>query len=167
MMPPVICVFPNGGRSGYRGGVETMIIDELMPLIDKEYPTRAEAGGRAVAGFSMGGAGAVRLSLLHPELFCVAGSWGGGMWRGADEILAAAEQGVETLKGNGYGLLTVNGDRDRPEAFAPLAEKLSTLGVEHEVVVLEDTNHSLGLYYERAGEAMGKFLGRHLQWEGK
>jgi len=27
-LPPVICVFPNGGMSGYRGEVETMIIDE-------------------------------------------------------------------------------------------------------------------------------------------
>ena len=79
IVPPVICVFPNGGRSGYRGSVEKMIVEELIPLIDMRYPTKAEAGSRAVAGFSMGGAGAVRLSVIHPELFCAAGSWGGGM----------------------------------------------------------------------------------------
>ncbi len=162
-IPPVICVFPNGGRSGYRGEVERMIVEELIPLIDKTYPTKAETKSRAVAGFSMGGAGAVQLSIMHPELFCVAGSWGGGMWRGADELLAAAETGAETLKGNGYAVLLINGDRDRPEAFKPLAEKLSTLEIPHEVEVLKDTPHNLGLYYERGGKKMAEFLGEHLK----
>ncbi len=53
-VPPAICVFPNGGRSGYRGSVEKMIVEELIPLIDKSYPTKAQARSRAVAGFSMG-----------------------------------------------------------------------------------------------------------------
>ncbi|HYW78131.1 MAG TPA: alpha/beta hydrolase-fold protein [Thermoguttaceae bacterium] len=162
-VPPVICVFPNGGRSGYREGVEKMIIDELIPLIDKSYPTKAEAKSRAVAGFSMGGAGAVQFSLLHPELFCVAGSWGGGMWRGADALLAAAEKGADTLKGNAFSILLVNGDKDRPDAFTPLAEKLTQLKVEHQVVVLPDTPHNLGLYYQRAGDTMAQFLGKGLK----
>jgi enterochelin esterase-like enzyme len=162
-IPPAICVFPNGGRSGYSGDVETMIIEELIPLIDKEYPTKAEAASRAVAGFSMGGGGAVRLSLMHPELFCVVGSWGGGMRRGADAVCAAAQEGAATLKTNNYAVLMVNGDKDRPDAYEPLVEKLDKLGLEHEVVVLEDTPHNLGLYYERAGKKMAEFLGAHLK----
>ncbi len=161
-MPPVLCLFPNGGRSGYQDEVEKMIVEELIPLIDSTYPTKAETASRAVAGFSMGGAGAVRLSIMHPELFCVAGSWGGGMWRGADEILAAAAKGAKTLKSNDYALLLVNGDKDRPEAFKALAEKLSTLEIQHEVEVLADTPHNLGLYYKRAGKKMAAFLGEHL-----
>ena len=39
------------------GAVEEMIVDELIPLIDTSYPAKAEAKARAVAGFSMGGAG--------------------------------------------------------------------------------------------------------------
>jgi len=166
-MPPVICVFPNGGRSGYRGEVEKMIIEELIPLIDKNYPTKPEAKHRAVDGFSMGGAGSVQLSIIHPELFCVAGSWGGGMWRGADELLAAAEKNADMLKKNSYGVLLVNGDQDRPDAYQALVEKLTTLKVEHQVIVLPNTPHKLGLYYEGAGETMVKFLGQHLQATGK
>ncbi len=162
-MPSAICVFPNGGRSGYWGEVEQMIVKELIPLIDKTYPTKPEVGSRAVAGFSMGGAGAVQLSIKHPDLFRAAGSWGGGMWRGADELLAAAEKRVEKLKGNGYAVLLINGDKDRPEAFTPLAEKLSTLEIPHKVEVLKDTPHNLGLYYERAGRSMVEFLGKHLK----
>ena len=39
------------------------------------------------------------------------------MWRGADELLAAAEKGAEMLKNNDYAVLLINGDKDRPEAF--------------------------------------------------
>ena len=38
-LPPVLCVFPNGGMSGYRGEVEKMITEELIPTIDKDYRT--------------------------------------------------------------------------------------------------------------------------------
>ncbi len=162
-VPPVICVFPNGGRSGYRGSVETMIVKELIPLIDKDYRTKADAKSRAVAGFSMGGAGAVRLSIMHPELFCAAGSWGGGMWQDADAIVAAAESGAQTLRDNAYAALLINGDRDRPDAYKLLVQKLSELKIPYEVVVLPDTPHNLGLYYERAGKKMTQFLGKHLR----
>lgn len=162
-VPPVICVFPNGGRSGYRGDVETMIVRELIPLVDKDYPTKANVRSRAVAGFSMGGAGAVRLSLLHPDLFTAAGSWGGGMWRDADALLTAAADGAETLREKDYAALLINGDEDRPDAFTSIAEKFTTLKVPHEIIVLEDTPHNLGLYYERSGEKMARFLGERLQ----
>ncbi|MEQ8789231.1 MAG: alpha/beta hydrolase-fold protein [Pirellulaceae bacterium] len=163
VMPPVICVFPNGGRSGYRGEVETMIVDELIPLIDKSYPTKAEAGSRVVAGFSMGGAGSVRLSLLHPELFCAAASWGGGMWRDSETLLAAVDRDAKALKANAYATLLINGDQDRPDAYASLVEKLSAHAIPSQVVVLEDTPHNLGLYYQRSGKQMTDFLGEHLK----
>lgn len=63
----------------------------------------------------------MQLSIFHPELFCVAGSWGGGMWREADTLLEATEQNAGTLRGNSYSVLLVNGEQDRPEAFKPLA----------------------------------------------
>ncbi len=163
ILPAAICVFPNGGRSGYREKVEAMIVDELIPLIDASYPTRPEAKARAIAGFSMGGAGAVQLSIRHPDLFCAAGSWGGGLWRDAEALLEAAESGAETLRRNSYTALLVNGSDDRPDAFKPLAEKLAALKITHEVVVLPDTNHNLGLYYERAGEKLVAFLGKSLK----
>ena len=41
--------------------VETMIVKELIPLIDSRYRTIAERGGRAVHGFSMGADGCLKL----------------------------------------------------------------------------------------------------------
>jgi len=165
--PEAICVLPNGGMSGYRGEVESMIIDELIPLIDRDYRTKAEASGRALAGFSMGGAGSVRLSILHPELFCAAGSWGGALsWRGSGEdspLLPAAKASAKKLKSNKFALLTINGDQDRPEAFAPLNRILKPLEIPHKVVTLDDTKHNLGHYYERSADTMLAFLAKQLR----
>ncbi|MFK8114374.1 MAG: BNR-4 repeat-containing protein [Rubripirellula sp.] len=165
--PEAICVFPNGGMSFYRGDVESMIIDELIPLIDRDYRTKAKPAGRALAGFSMGGAGSVRLALLHPELFCAAGSWGGALsWRGNGEdspLIPAAKSNVGTLKLNRFALLTINGDKDHPEGFTPLNKILKAEGIPHKVVTLEDTKHNLGHYYERSADTLLEFLSDRLQ----
>ncbi|MGI9243269.1 MAG: alpha/beta hydrolase-fold protein, partial [Verrucomicrobiales bacterium] len=161
-VPPLIAVFPNGGRSGYRDEVQNMIIEELVPQIDADYRTVAEAGSRGLAGFSMGGAGAVWLALNEPDQFSFAGSWGGGLWRVEEEALALAEENTEKLRSNGFAALLVNGDQDRPDAFDRLAEKFEAGGIEHKVLTLKDTRHNLGHYYERAGEAMIRFIGEQL-----
>jgi len=46
--------------------METYVVDELIGLIDAEFPT---TGARAISGHSMGGHGALTLALRHPELF--------------------------------------------------------------------------------------------------
>jgi len=48
-------------------------------------------GSRAVAGFSMGGAGAVRLSVLHPELFAAV-SPNNGIGPMPDAVLARVKE---------------------------------------------------------------------------
>ncbi|GAB5514369.1 MAG: alpha/beta hydrolase-fold protein [Rhodopirellula baltica] len=165
-MPPAICVCPNGGMSGYRGEVESMIVDELIPLIDSTYPTRADAKSRVIAGFSMGGAGSVRLSLLHPDLFCAAGSWGGALaFRGEPEkspLLPAVKENADTLRKNGYAALLINGDGDRPDAFALLAETFRSHDIPHQVVIVENTKHNLGDYHKKTADQMISFLGKQL-----
>ena len=160
LLPPVLVVFPNGGMSGYRGGVEKMLIEELLPLIDKSYPTLGTAEARAVAGFSMGGAGAVRLTVLHPELFAAAASMGGGS--GAD-LEAAVEKNGAVLKQRQVGFLLINGEKDRPKAFEGLAKQLEAASVEHRVTIHPNLGHDLGRYYELSNDQMMKFLGDHLR----
>jgi pimeloyl-ACP methyl ester carboxylesterase len=162
-MPPVICVFANGGMSGYRGTVEKMILEELIPTIDKTWPTIAKPASRAVAGFSMGGAGATRLMINHPEMFCGSGSWGGGA-RGGDTALAeTVKKNADQFKARGLAILQIKGDKDRPEGNQEFAKYLDSLGIANEFILLKDTPHNLSLYYERASEPMMKFLGRQLR----
>jgi predicted alpha/beta superfamily hydrolase len=161
-LPSGLCVFPNGGMSGYRGDVERMIIEELIAAIDRDYRTEAKPESRVLAGFSMGGAGSVYLSIMHPELFCAAGSMGGGIQSGSEQMTAAIEKAVPMWKANGFGFFLVNGDNDRPDAFKDFATVLDASGIDNEVLILPDTNHNLGLYYDRSVSRMLAFLGKHL-----
>ena len=49
--------------------VETAFTKDLIAHVDSTYPTRTDRNSRIVAGYSMGGYGALRYSLAHPELF--------------------------------------------------------------------------------------------------
>jgi S-formylglutathione hydrolase FrmB len=50
------------------------------------FPTRAERNGRAIAGLSMGGYGAVRYALTFPDKFCAAVSHSGALAFGHDPV---------------------------------------------------------------------------------
>lgn len=91
---PVITVMPDAGTVGWHAdwmgeerfgpdkgkpppAWETFHIAELIPWIDSNYPTRTDRSGRAIAGLSMGGYGAILYAARHPEIFGVAGSLSG------------------------------------------------------------------------------------------
>ena len=90
---PVIVVMPEGGPDGWYsdwyGTVpgtpgpapawETFHLDELIPFIDGHYSTIPDRSGRAIAGLSMGGYGAMAYASEHPDLFSVAGSFSGAV----------------------------------------------------------------------------------------
>lgn len=76
-MRPSIIVMPTlGPESWYVDGnaekTETAFIHDLLPYIEEKYKTRADRAGRAIGGLSMGGYGALNLSLSYPEQFCAA-----------------------------------------------------------------------------------------------
>lgn len=48
---------------------EDYFFQEFLPYIEQNYRVRTDKGGRAIAGFSMGGGAAVVYGLHHPELF--------------------------------------------------------------------------------------------------
>jgi poly(3-hydroxybutyrate) depolymerase len=84
-LPPVLVVFPNGLPHGMwcdsangRQPVETIFLRELVPRIDRQFRTVATRRGRVLAGFSMGGYGALRLGMQHHDRFATVASLGGG-----------------------------------------------------------------------------------------
>ena len=56
---------------------ETYIVKDLVAEIDRKYHTIATREGRAIAGLSMGGFGALELALRHPDEFAAAASHSG------------------------------------------------------------------------------------------
>src|SRR4051812_4902701 len=54
-------------------------VRQLVPWIDAHYPTVAKRSGRATAGLSMGGNGAMVYAARHPGLFVSASSFSGAV----------------------------------------------------------------------------------------
>jgi S-formylglutathione hydrolase FrmB len=83
----LIVVMPDGDTGFYsnwfnegRGGPplwEDFHVDELIPWVDEELRTVASREGRAIAGNSMGGLGALLYAAHHPDLFALAASFSG------------------------------------------------------------------------------------------
>jgi S-formylglutathione hydrolase FrmB len=92
---PFITVMPDDGKWGFYSdwygsdidgassypppAYTTYDIDELIPWIDAHFPTLATRAGRAVAGLSMGGFGAMSYAARYPDLFSAAGSFSGAV----------------------------------------------------------------------------------------
>lgn len=75
---PTIVVMPTVGPDSWwvDGNVKkagTALMKELIPYIEKKYKAINDRNGRAIAGLSMGGYGALNLSLRYPTQFCAAG----------------------------------------------------------------------------------------------
>jgi S-formylglutathione hydrolase len=58
-------------NSPVTGNWEDFIVRDLIRYVDSHFRTIAARSGRAVAGHSMGGNGALRLGMRYPELFSV------------------------------------------------------------------------------------------------
>lgn len=80
----LIVVTPDGEPFGWYldsplvrdNQLATYVVDELLPDVDDWLPTN---GRRSIAGLSMGGHGALVLSLSHPGLFVAASSMSGAV----------------------------------------------------------------------------------------
>ena len=79
-----IIVMPEGGTGWYVNNVanptlawEDYLILDLIPYVDSHYRTVRTRQGRAIAGLSMGGYGALTLGLRHPRVFAAIASLSG------------------------------------------------------------------------------------------
>jgi enterochelin esterase-like enzyme len=77
-MREMIVVMPNAftryqgsmySNSATTGDWEDFIASELVGYIDSHYRTIPEAAARGLSGHSMGGYGAIRIGMKHPEVF--------------------------------------------------------------------------------------------------
>jgi S-formylglutathione hydrolase FrmB len=77
-----IVVMPDGGPGGWYTNWpdgteqwERYHMRHLIPAIDQRFRTIADRAHRAVAGFSMGGIGALAYAARHPDLFVATGGF--------------------------------------------------------------------------------------------
>jgi len=64
---PLLVVLPSGENSYYVGPWEKLVVDDLAAHVARTF--RVRPGRAAIGGLSMGGYGAIRLGLLHPDRY--------------------------------------------------------------------------------------------------
>ncbi len=132
---------PEGNDSWYTDSAtvstdkyETYILKELIPDVQQRYRTIEARYGRAIAGFSMGGYGAIKFGLKSPSTFVFAGSMSGAFgvtrftetgWgsRWANSLKLFGPVGSETRKANDLFELieTVASSRGSPRCLISIS----------------------------------------------
>ncbi len=187
-LPPFICVWAYAGRHSFDtdyadGSVrpESVLIRELIPQIDARWRTRAERAHRALQGWGMGGAGALRLACLHPELFGSVASLSGAFedrsWMQArypeqfvEQYGTAARFATNTVSAlvrtrakalASMAIYQMVGDRDpRLEANRRLDALLTSLHVTHQYTEFPALGHDPDALWNTAGIDLWGFHAR-------
>jgi enterochelin esterase-like enzyme len=79
---PFIAVAPAAGpdrnyNGEWAGPLESALVGQLVPWVDRHLPTIRSPAGRLLAGLSAGGFGAADIGLRNPEVFGTILSWSG------------------------------------------------------------------------------------------
>ena len=91
----LIIIMPEGNDGWYTDSAsvptdkyESYIVRELIPDVEKRFRVSTKRDGRAIAGLSMGGYGALKFGVKYSEMFAFAGSMSGALgaasWTEAD-----------------------------------------------------------------------------------
>jgi len=84
---------PVGGRTGENiTGYTKILLDEVMPMVDKAYNVSKNREQRAIAGLSMGGAESLYVGLNHLDTFAWIGAFSSApmLWPAAAATIPAA-----------------------------------------------------------------------------
>ncbi|MSU50654.1 MAG: hypothetical protein EXS37_16470 [Opitutus sp.] len=185
--PAMIAVLVNGMRdslycdsSDGKIPVESVIVRELVPHVDRTYRTLANRRSRAVEGFSMGGFGAPHLGFKYPEVFGVVGMMA-GLYQDVESVVkpevcekmfggdagrvrpenpaVLLEKNLDAIRGRTAIRICV-GDQDPGLARSHVAhEAMEKLGVPHEFHVVPAVAHNPEKLYQGLGDnAFGFYL---------
>ena len=112
VLDDVVIVTPDSALDGrWQGRYDSAFIDELVPYVEENYRVRAGAENRLLVGWSMGGHGAFRFGIEHPDMFAAVWAVDGAMSREPADYLKFldgakdAETRITSVGGD------LNGDR--------------------------------------------------------
>lgn len=142
LVSPFIIVMPREANSFddiFLSPFSADLIDGLIPWIDANYTTCAERACRAIGGLSRGGAWALRLGLLHWDLFAAIGLHSTPPFIGDSNRVPAW---IKNIPPNELPLLYLDtGKRDWYIGdTSRLEEQLTQLGVPHEWYLFNGTH---------------------------
>ncbi|MFQ3622252.1 MAG: alpha/beta hydrolase-fold protein [Acetobacteraceae bacterium] len=93
---PLIAVMPGSRDTWWvdsrAARAESALVRDLLADVALKYPVTAAREGRAIAGYSAGGYGALRIALKHPHLFGAAALWAPAAYAETPPPLSAARR---------------------------------------------------------------------------
>jgi enterochelin esterase-like enzyme len=163
LVRPMIYVYVDSVGTWFddssKGKGETTFIKELIPFIDAKYRTIATKQGRAVDGFSMGGAGCLYNAFKNPHMFSAVVSYGAALVKGGKESPSYwLDQNVEEIR-KSLRVRMVCGSQDGlKKGNDTLRSKLQQLKVPVDYVIVNGVGHDTQGLYERVGLQSLKFI---------
>ena len=153
---PFIIVMAYGLTNDFKFGTigkftaeefEKVLIDELIPVIDKQFLTKPDKWNRAMAGLSMGGMETKLITLRRPEVF---GYWG---------LLSGGQYAPEEIKDPKCVKYIFEGcgSKENPDGINKSVESLKAAGFNAEGLISEGTAHEF-LTWRRCLEKMAQSL---------
>jgi enterochelin esterase-like enzyme len=160
-LPPMVLVMPDGGELSELNdqpegaSYESIIIDELMPSVERDFCLWGSRQGRAIGGISRGGFWAFSIALRHPELFSALG----GHSPHFDDDNAPPEINPLDLAGrvnlNKFPLRiymdNASGDYVSANAIR-MSDILRQNGIEHKYLINPTGNHDTDYWSSHVGE---------------
>jgi endo-1,4-beta-xylanase len=150
--------------------VEAIVVNELIPHVDRTFRTDARREGRAIEGFSMGGFGAAYLGFRYPELFGAVSILAGAMHTPEslrelragvfDEVYGnlerarqrspwtLARENASDIRGKTLVRLFVGSEDELLPSAQAYHDLLDELAIEHEWNVIPSAGHDLALLLE-------------------
>jgi enterochelin esterase family protein len=139
------------GSGTFRGDpalYERDLLEDVIPMIDRQYRTIADRKHRAIVGFSMGGGQAGRYGLRHLETFSTvgimsAGLGGGGTAAapGSDPVAALAADPARANKQIDLLWVACGKDDAAMKGAKALHDALAKAGIEHTFLETEGAHH--------------------------
>ncbi len=135
---------PGETQNDFGGKFESVVINDLIPYVEKNFRVRTDRENRAIAGLSWGGHQAFDIGLAHTELFSGIGAFSGAIFVFPGMPLASLWNGIFTdadkFNDEVPVLFMSNGTEEGLGGMA-LDRMLSDAGIRYTRYVSEGTAH--------------------------
>lgn len=127
--------------------IQTELLDNVIPLIEKSFRVKADAADRAIAGLSMGGAQALTIGMNHPDEFAYVAGFSAGLPADVKPAFAGPLANPDQVNSQLKLLWLGVGDKDRLlKVNQDFEQVLTDRGIKHEWVVTPGYKHSWTLW---------------------
>ena len=128
---------PGGPRRGFGGfsDFQSVLLKDIIPMVEKNYRVIADTEHRALAGLSMGGMQTHMITLANPTTFAYVGMFSGGTFS-TDELKDATD-----FKKTNKVLFMSCGSRENRMGVDKAAEDLRAIGFNAHSYVSPETAH--------------------------